>query len=138
MKKLSFAMVLALTFPLINAQEPSKIPVFVDCTCDDAVGALYATALRDAIANSPRYTEAPGYYRTGPAPKRDKIRNWSISVVAMDDDSQNPGHSSALSVVILLGPDLFIQQFVQVCGRERAATCAARTLADLDNQVHKL
>jgi hypothetical protein len=44
--------------PACLSQAPKKVPIHIDCTCDDQVGELFATALSDAIASSPRYTEA--------------------------------------------------------------------------------
>ena len=32
--------------------------VFFECTCEDVVGAGWATSFRDLIASSPRFTEA--------------------------------------------------------------------------------
>ena len=105
--------VLALTVLLfcLNAssfgQEPRKTKVFFECTCDDVVGATWATNFRDLIASSPRYTEAqaPEFEITKDAEgKPINGYNWHVNVIS----SPAGRDSAAISVVVLLGYSYFV------------------------------
>jgi hypothetical protein len=111
-----------------------KTKVKIDCTCNDAVGARFATALRDVVASSPRYVETP----LSNEPGKDAPWHWVISIVSVDGELNNPNVSTALSIVILVGDDIFMSQFVQVCGSEKIKDCAAHTFASFDAEVVKM
>jgi hypothetical protein len=116
------------------AQQQHRTPVYFGCTCDDTVGSLYATQFRDLLASSPRY-------RSVSSTKQGKLADgeyyWQVSVVTIDPENGDPGHHTAIGVVILIGNAYFVTQYTQFCSRERAADCAANTLADLDKEVSK-
>lgn len=113
------------------AQAPTKIKIYVNCTCNDMVGARYATALRDVIARSPRYQlTSAAIEGTG----KDEIYSWVLNIVSVDDGNNNEGVSSAISVVLELGGYLSAQR-VQTCGRAVIENCAATTLANADADI---
>lgn len=116
-----------------------RTPVVFSCSCDDGVGSLYASAFRDALATSPRYQEGYASSVKGPDGKI-AYRNWKVVVVSIDPNSSetSSGASSALSVVYLLGDDIYMNSSVQICGRDRVKSCATRTLATLDDLIHSL
>ena len=137
MRKLVRCAVFVITgasFALAQAQHREKV-VF-NCTCNDAVGALYATALRDLFANSPRFVEA---FTAEEKDKAGKVSgyNWKISVVSMDPSADNLGHTAALSVVFLLGDYGFVSQWIQICSRPEVKGCAEATLANFDAAMRR-
>ena len=127
--------------PACLAQHASvKTDVNFDCTCDDSVGRLYATAFRDLIASSPRYSLASVAEVKGSDGKTSKY-NLNIKVVTLDDDAsgnrRGSGISTVISVVLLVGDDPYLDNLVQTCGRDVVASCAASTLAYLDEVTHR-
>lgn len=134
MKKIALLSLLLLTAHA-QPQAKAKAKIYVECTCDDPVATLYATALRDAIANSPRYVEAeasesPGKDGKGSDP------NWVLSIVSIDDSTSVADVSTALSVVMKVGDNFFLTHWIQVCGRDKVAYCASQTLANFDSKIH--
>ena len=116
-------------------QEPRKTKVFFECTCDDVVGATWATSFRDLIASSPRYTEAqaPEFEVAKDADGKPlNAYNWHVNVVS----SPAGRDSAALSIVVLLGQSYFVTHLVQACPRDKVASCAANALASLDGTIH--
>ncbi len=113
-------------------QQAPRIPVVFDCHCNDRVGALYATAVRDLLAESPRFAEtrtAEGEDATGKFP----IWNWHLSVISLDPEKT--GKYSAISVVILMGKTRFVDQQIQWCPSNDVAGCATTTLSALDADI---
>ena len=135
MKVLAFVVLLSCLNAPSFGQEPRKTKVFFECTCDDVVGAAWATNFRDLIASSPRYAEAP-------APEFEVAKdaegkplnafNWHVNVVS----SPAGGDSAAISVVVLLGNSYFVTHLVQACPRDKVASCATNALASLDGTIH--
>lgn len=134
MKVLAFVVLLScLNVPSLS-QEPRKTKVFFECTCDDVVGATWATDFRDLIASSPRYVEAQ-------APEFEIMKdaegkpingyNWHVNVVS----SAAGRDSAAISVVVLLGYSYFVTHLVQACPRDKVASCATNALASLDGTI---
>lgn len=113
---------------------PAKTAVALTCTCTDQVGQLYASALRDVIARSPRYRLALSPVG---GTKRNPIYHYNIVVVSTDDSINNAGQSTALSVSFLIGSSIFLDSEVQVCGMYRVKYCARQTLAGLDSVIHQ-
>jgi len=65
-----------------DGESHKRIPVFFSCNCADEVGKLYATALRDLLAKSPRYIESASPDLTGGAV--DGPPKLSIVVTSID------------------------------------------------------
>jgi hypothetical protein len=114
-------------------QTTPKTKIYVSCTCDDPIGAQYATALRDAIARSPRYTLASASVEGA---GKDKTYNWTLSIVSIDDTPATPGTSTAISVVLQIGI-IITSQRIQVCGYSAVDRCAAAAMANLDSDLQR-
>lgn len=131
--------VLVLCFLLVSlptfAQQKPKIKVVFECSCDDPVGSLFATAFRDALANSPRYIETDKAEIKDSAGKTVEF-HFKISVVSVDGGTSNSGISTALSDVFLVGDNFYLNNMVQSCGRDRIALCAASLLSSLDGIIN--
>ncbi|TXF13712.1 hypothetical protein [Pelomicrobium methylotrophicum] len=119
---------------LVIAQ--TKYPVEVSHTGNDRVGSLYAFELREAIRGShgmQLLSDGPSY--------EPRIK---VVLVTIDTDSGDRGISSAIAITILydslevpLG-GAHMLTVVQVCGRDRAASCARDLLSTIDSQVSRL
>jgi hypothetical protein len=118
-------------------QRQVRLPVTFKCTCDDVVGSLYATAFRDLLATSPRFIQVNRAEEKDEKGKTTTL-HWNVSVVSVDEGENNSGDSSALSIVFLIGDDIYITQRIQTCGRNRATSCASATLAALDNSIQSV
>lgn len=137
MKKL--VLLLCLSPYAFGQNQTSKTPIHFICSCDDSIGARYATAFRDLIASSPRYIEANKAEEYGPDGKTIAKYNWVIDVVSIDTDAPvATGNESALAVVIKVGNTFYWTHWIQICGSAKAAYCASTTLADFDAEVQKI
>lgn len=115
----------------VFGQSVVKTGVKFTCTCEDNLGARYATAVRDLIASSPRYELASEFSgKNGTTP----FVNWGIRVVSVDPSAGNNGNDTVLSVVITLG-QYYLTHSVQYCTSARVKDCAANAIALLDGQV---
>jgi len=125
---------LLFTMPALG-QAPTKVKIYVECTCDDIVGAQYATALRDAIARSPRYELASS---PSVGVGKSLIYWWSLSIVTLDDSNSpaEPGHKTAISIVLTFNAAM-VSQHIQTCGVSAVDHCAAMTLSSTDNEIQK-
>ena len=112
-----------------------RVKVRFSCDCDDQVGSLYATALRDTLAASPRFIETPDESEPGSAESKGRLYHLVIQVVSVDIENPPGGHQAALSVVFTFAGTMLGQR-VQVCGAQSVAHCAASTLASLDKLLH--
>lgn len=132
---LSAVALLSLTLLLSSVSfAQTKYPVEVLHSGNDRVGTLYAFELREAIRGS------HGMRLTDNA-LEPRIK---VSVVTVDADMQSRGYSSAIAVTILydsldvpLG-GAHLTTIVQICGRDRAATCARDLLSSIDAEVIRL
>ncbi len=118
----------------LHAQAPQKLPVKFTCTCSDPVGARYATALRDLIAASPRYTASSDYV-VGKGD--DEVWHWGIRVVSLDPTVGKLGDSTVLSVTLTFG-NLYVDAVVQSCLADSPKHCAEDTLSSLDGDIAEL
>lgn len=110
----------------LNSQQASaKAPLVIVCDCDDLNSRTLETAIRDAVAGSPRYYEIhPG--------REDKAAYYKLVLVALDDTPQ----SIAISVVALHG-DSFMTSAVRVCGINRMTWCANTILSFADQATQR-
>lgn len=125
-------LLLAIAAP--SAAQLVKQKIHIECICNDPVGAEYATALRDAIAQSPRYELAASASQgTG----KDLTYNWDLRIATVDDGTPTSrGYSTAISVVLVVG-DIYISHQVQVCGRDMISDCARRALSWVDGTLQQ-
>ena len=136
---IAVAAVLLCAFCPAYAQKTTlpRTQVVFSCQCDDAVGQLYATDLRDLLATSPRYVQTDNAVVTDSAGKVLHYR-WHLQVLSMDPSESNSGQDSVISVAILLGNTIFMTQDVQWCPIGQAEGCARSTLAGFDSYVNSL
>lgn len=127
MKKL-LCIALLLLPSIAFGQNANKAGVKFDCTCNDSVGARYATAVRDLIAASPRYESAEDFVEN---PGKSAIYHMGIRVVSLDPQAGNPGHGSALSIVITWGA-FYLASSLQICTSDGVRECAENTMAIMD------
>jgi len=117
---------------IANAESaPPKTKVKFICTCNDDVGAKFATALRDLLAASPRYMETDDDNdKIFPNVKQRFV--WVLSIVSVDASPGNPGSATAMSTVLLGGP-IFLKQQEYLCGTNNVKHCAEDTFSYLDS-----
>lgn len=103
MSRFCHVIVFLLLLPcLLRAQRPAKTPIVIVCGCDDPNSRMLESAVRDAVAASPRYYEVH--------PDREDKSDYHRLVLAAIDDSPQ---SVAVSVVVLDG-DIFMTSGVRV------------------------
>jgi hypothetical protein len=123
---------LLLSATLSSSQETHRLKVVFDCTCNDPVGSLFATAFRDALARSPRYIEGTA------AEEKDetgKVKTLNRRVVAISLDPGEKGINTVLSIVFLVGKDIYISNRVMSFGRSNAENAARDALAGMDDAI---
>lgn len=113
----------------------SKTPLVFECQCSDAVGEQYATAFRDLVASSPRYR------LTSQATVRDaggKVLsvNWHVIAVSLDPSLDHDGRSSVISLVLLIGDDIYVSQDAIWCPARTINEGASRALAFIDGYAY--
>jgi hypothetical protein len=67
-----------------------------------------------------------------------KSLNWRVVVISIDPSINYDGRSTVVSVVFLLGKDLYLVNRVQSFGRSYAQDAARATLAGLDEEVQQI
>uniref|UniRef100_A0A7V4XRV3 Uncharacterized protein n=1 Tax=Acidobacterium capsulatum TaxID=33075 RepID=A0A7V4XRV3_9BACT len=113
------------------------MPLAFDCQCTDPVGAAYAKALPQAIANSGKFTLAPKAAITDSQGNVTKSY-WHLSIMSMDPSPTTAGQYSVLSVVVLLGNRNFMLQDMQACSKTQVNLCAQSTLKVLNQFLREL
>ncbi len=126
-----------ISFSYLAHAQAKKSSLYFDCTCDDAVGRLYATAFRDLLASSPRYQSA-SVAEVDDEKGNVVRRNWNVKVVSLDPARDAEGQRTVLSVVLIWGDLLYVDSLVQTCNKNNVASCVSDTLADLDNDIQKV
>jgi hypothetical protein len=130
------AALLASLAPVLPAQnQPGKISVKFDCQCDDRVGMLFATEVRDLISKSPRYRLVQ---TLAPHGGSDWVHAPEMHLDVISFDALNSGDYAAFSEAITVGEELFLSHRVQVCGLKSVRGCAQDTFAAFDAAVQKL
>lgn len=127
----AIAIVLCLLSSCALGQNNSRIPIYVQCDCSSTLAMTYATALRDAVANSPRYSLSTESIK---ASNGGSNNQWILRIVAIPEGSQD---IIAISVAFTFG-DVFISNMVQTCGSEKVAECAKSTLSSADDDIIKI
>ena len=116
--------VLMLAFHPAQAQKAHRsVGVTVTCTCDDATGQAYVSALHQALANSSRYREmsaSEGF-------EKNAIR---INIISMPLDPHEGRPQAALSIVCL-HDGAILHQFVETCTHIPIEECAESMIHDL-------
>jgi hypothetical protein len=118
-----------------SAQNDERLPVHISCRCDDPVGRLFHSSVKDAFARSPRYVETSAWNTLSSGKTVD---NLSLDIATLDPDSgegQLSGNRTIVTVVIGLGAFTMFSHFQMVCGSKRLDECAAGLISDIDNQL---
>ena len=136
--KRDFCTIAALLSVLLGVGDAQqhKTPIAFTCTCKDDAGALFATALRDVIAASPRYYLAD--MADDKDAKGNSITKWHLSAVSIDANSSSPGNKTAISIVTSLGGTYLMDNAIQICGKDVAKSCAEGIFSDLDQMITNL
>jgi hypothetical protein len=108
-----------------------------DCSCDDKLGTLYATAFRDLIAKSPRYQETQVAQDDGKGTNKNDSYNWFIDIIPMDMTQPADGNASAFSIVLKLGNMFYLDHWAQTRGVNMADICAHTIFSAVDNELAK-
>jgi hypothetical protein len=118
---------LALAFLLTSAAfgQTNKTDITIHCVSlpGDVVGGQLCSALRLAVARSPRYEEA------AVNPEGWQLR---LATMALDD---NKGTAVSMTLVYRA---LYVVNTVQVCGASVVSGCAQGMLSDSDDQIRLL
>lgn len=118
----------------IPAAAQTKKAIKFTCNCTDPVGAAFATAFRDLLAVSPRYTEIAAATEKGP--DGNDIYHFQVAAVTIDPSVGALGDSTVISVVFLVGDNYYFDNVVQTCNRAKIADCAANTIAIFDKDLN--
>jgi len=102
--------------------QTTKIDLAIHCVSlpEDVVGGQLCSALREAVAKSPRYHEAVS-----------NPQGWQIRLATMGIDD-NKG--TAVSMVLLYRA-IYVVNTVQVCGASVIGDCAQGMLSDSDDHI---
>ena len=125
----SLALLLAASVSVTDgqlSQQVAKKPLVIVCGCDESNPRMLESAIRDAVALSPRY------YDFRPS-TNDKAPYYRLVLVAIDDDVS----TIAVSFFVLRG-DSFVTSGVRVCGINKMAWCANNILASADHAIQSL
>jgi hypothetical protein len=118
---------LALAVLLTSAAfgQTTKIDIAIHCVSlpGDIVGGQLCSALRDALAKSPRYQEADR-----------NPQGWQLRLATMGiDDNQG----TAVSMTLVYHA-IYVVNTVQVCGASVIPDCAEGMLSDSDDRIRLL
>ena len=108
-----------------QAKKVTRARVNVSCSCDDATGKLYATALHTALGNSQHYREVGRSEGSD-----DSVIRISIVSLPLEDGVEGQPARAALSIVCLHNGSI-IHQFVETCAHISITECAQSMLNDL-------
>jgi hypothetical protein len=106
--RVALALLCAATVPA-HGQSTATTPkaaIYFTCTCEETVGSRLATAFRDLLATSPRFSESPTL----------KSSIYYVHVVSMDPTEGNPGRNTIYSVVLTVGSNYYVKHWVGQCG----------------------
>jgi hypothetical protein len=121
-----------------QSKRPAKVGIIVSCSCDDPVGRLFATSVRDVIARSPRYFLATEKTQKGANGVQIGL-NFDLNVITMDsDDKTNPKGNATIVSSVLLIDGTYVDHFLQNCGSTRTEACAKDLLAGFDEDIEAL
>lgn len=140
-------LILLLATAICHAQTPKKILVEVSHYGDDQVGRRFAFALKEAIRGSQSFLLLD---MANPSPqlstRNDKSGIAFIDLELRSLDAGGGGLASAISTTIvcrgttesLTVSESYITTQLQVCGIDRAESCAKNLLPTLDEAVQML
>jgi hypothetical protein len=133
---LSLLFALAITTPAKPAAVVEKVPVFLQFSADDKVGAAYVDKLRDAL-------ESSSGYRSVSSPSD---AQFVIAIVTMDpteaDLGSGAGQSTVASVTLQVentkGLNYMVYSWVLVANREKIDSLATGLFSAIDKEIRDL
>jgi hypothetical protein len=123
MQKKSLALAFLLTSAAFGQTNRTDIAIHCVSLSGDEVGGQLCSALRLAVARSPRYEEAA----LNP-------QGWQLKLATMGLDD-NKGTAVSMTLVYRA---LYVVNTVQVCGASVISDCAQGILSDSDDQIRLL
>ena len=131
--RISAFLAMLVLMPLNVLAQTPRTKIYLSCQCDDTVGQLFATAFRDAVAQSLRYEMTSSLIEG----KVEEARfNWALSVVSLDPSVGKVGKSTVMSLVVIEGFEYFTQS-VQICDAVKVKDCADYALSFIDDVIAK-
>jgi hypothetical protein len=127
MQKKSLALVVLLTSAAFGQTTKTGIAIHCVSLPGDVVGGQLCSALRLAVARSPRYEEAVNEEAVNP-------QGWQLRLATMPIDD-NKGTAVSMTLVY---HKLYVVNTVQVCGASVIPDCAQGMLSDSDDQMRSL
>ena len=105
--------------------QTTKTDIAIHCVSlpEDVVGVQLCTALREAVARSPRYQEALS-----------NRQGWQIRLATMGI-YDNKGTAASM---ILIYHAMYVANTVQVCGESVIRDCAEGMLSDSDDHIRSI
>ncbi len=110
-----------------------KVPVYLQSSADDAVGAMYVERLREALEG------APGYARVANASEAAFV----IGIVTMDPTEaelgSGAGHSTVAAITLQMenarGLNYIVYSWVLVANRDKVDSLAASLFVAIDKEI---
>jgi hypothetical protein len=105
--------------------QTTKTDIAIHCVSlpEDVVGGQLCSALREAVAKSPRYQEAVS-----------NPQGWQIRLATMGIADNN---GTAVSMILIYHA-IYVANTVQVCGASVVSDCAQGMLSDSDDHIRSL
>ena len=118
-------LMLALFLTAAAFGQTTKTDIAIHCVSlpEDVVGGLLCTALREAVARSPRYQEAIS-----------NPEGWQVRI-ATTGICDNKGTAASM---ILIYHAIYVANTIQVCGDSVVRDCAEGMLSDSDDHIRLL
>lgn len=101
--------------------------ITITCSCDDATGKAYVSAVRDLLAKDVHFREMS----MEEGARKNAIR---VNIISMPLESADGRPRAVLSIVCMHG-DTMVHQFVETCTRIPIADCAQSMVQDLNDIV---
>ena len=127
MQKKSLALVVLLTSAAFGQTPKTDIAIHCVSFPGDVVGGQLCSALRLAVARSPRYEEAVNEEAVNP-------QGWQLRLATMGIDD-NKGTAVSMTLVYHA---IYVVNTVQVCGASVIPDCAQGMLSDSDDHIRSL
>jgi hypothetical protein len=127
MKNLVVTAMLLFASPLLAQQNtPKNFRIIFTCTCGDATGRAFASAFRERIAATPRYTEVADT-------SANQDNALKLRVVSLDLSSSRVS-GSVMSTVLTMG-DTYVDNWIQTCNPSIANSCVSTMFSSIDKEI---
>lgn len=132
MSRIVFATLLLLSVLPFGAKARAEgahgpMGITITCSCDDATGQAYVSAIHSLLAKDTRYREMG--LEEGARKHAVRINIISMPLEAVD------GHPRAALSIVCLHDGIMVHQFVEMCTRIPIADCAQSMVSGLRDLV---